>query len=51
MYLEFFSPAKRVFENNTKITLDAPKIIALAAISSATTPLLFKNSVQCQGNN
>jgi hypothetical protein len=29
--------------------LGASKIIALASIGSATTPLLFKKPVQCQG--
>jgi hypothetical protein len=41
------APVKRVFEGKP---LGASKILALATVSSVTTPLLFKQPVQCQGN-
>ncbi|CAO3609210.1 unnamed protein product [Mucor hiemalis] len=45
---QFFTPVKRVFDTKNT-SFGASKIIALATVSSATTPLLFRNPVQCQG--
>ncbi|KAI9342117.1 FUN14 family-domain-containing protein [Pilaira anomala] len=41
------TPVKSVFQNQSK-AFGASKIITLAAFTSATTPLLFKQPVQCQ---
>lgn len=41
----FATPAKRVFETKP---LGASKIVALATLTTASTPLLFKSTVQCQ---
>lgn len=44
---QFFTPVKRAFDTKNT-SFGASKILALATVSSATTPLLFRNPVHCQ---